>query len=442
VLLAGILLQGEDLLARWHNRGEVNGMQIERTAPPYEGLRVLELARVLAGPWIGQTLADLGAEVIKVESPEGDETRRWGPPFLSNADGSAADAAYFHSCNRGKESLVLDFRRPDDRERVARLACEADVLIENFKVGSLDKYGLDYATLARLNPALVYCSISGFGQDGRYADRPGYDFVAQAMSGLMDVTGEAGRAPQKVGVAVADLFTGLYGLIGIQAALAERARSGRGQRIDVALLDSTIGILANQAMNCLIGGSSPTRMGNAHPNIAPYQEFRTADGFIVVAVGNDAQFRSLCEALGCAQLADDARFAGNGARVRNRAALGEALAPRLAALSRDEALARLAAARVPSGPINTVAEALGDPNTRARGMVVACPADGYRDATIPGLATPIRFSRSRTSMSRPAPRLGSAADRAAWRPSTAGESPSRAAEPQEAGHLPGEGPGQ
>jgi crotonobetainyl-CoA:carnitine CoA-transferase CaiB-like acyl-CoA transferase len=398
-------------------------MQIERTAPPYAGLRVLELARVLAGPWIGQTLADLGAEVIKVESPEGDETRRWGPPFLANADGTAADAAYFHSCNRGKESLVLDFRRAEDRERVVQLACEADVLIENFTVGSLDKYGLDYAALARLNPALVYCSISGFGQDGRYADRPGYDFVAQAMSGLMDVTGEAGRPPQKVGVAVADLFTGLYGLIGIQAALAERARSGRGQRVDVALLDSTIGILANQAMNCLIGGSPPTRMGNAHPNIAPYQEFRTADGFIVVAVGNDAQFRSLCEALGCAQLADDPRFAGNGARVRNRAALEEALAMRLATLSREQALARLSAARVPSGPINTVAEALGDPNTRARGMVVACPADGYGAATIPGLATPIRFSRSQTSMSRPAPRLGSAGDRAAWRPSTAGESP-------------------
>jgi crotonobetainyl-CoA:carnitine CoA-transferase CaiB-like acyl-CoA transferase len=389
-------------------------MQIERTESPYAGLRVLELARVLAGPWIGQTLADLGAQVIKVESPEGDETRRWGPPFLANTDGSAADAAYFHSCNRGKESLVLDFREAEDRERVVRLACEADVLIENFKVGSLEKYGLDYASLARLNPALVYCSITGFGQDGRYADRPGYDFVAQAMSGLMDVTGEPGRPPQKVGVAVADIFTGLYGLIGIQAALAERARSGRGQRVDVALLDSTIGILANQAMNCLIGNLTPTRMGNAHPNIAPYQEFRTANGFIVVAVGNDAQFRSLCEALGCAQLADDPRFAGNGARVRNRSALEQALAPRLAALSREHALARLEAARVPSGPINTVAEALGDPNTRERGMVVACPAEGYRAPSIPGLATPIRFSRSKTNTSRPAPRLGSAGDRGAW----------------------------
>jgi len=377
---------------------------------------VLELARVLAGPWIGQTLADLGAEVIKVESPEGDETRRWGPPFLANADGSAADAAYFHSCNRGKESLVLDFRQAADRERAVQLAREADVLIENFKVGGLEKYGLDYASLARLNPALVYCSISGFGQDGRYADRPGYDFVAQAMSGLMDITGEPGRPPQKVGVAVADIVTGLYGLIGIQAALAERARSGRGQHVDVALLDTTIGILANQALNCLIGNLAPTRMGNAHPNITPYQEFRTADGFIVIAVGNDAQFRSLCAALDCAPLADDPRFAGNGARVRNRAALEQALAPPLAALPRAQALALLQAAGVPSGPINTVAEALGDPNTRERGMVLACAAEGYRSAVIPGLATPIGFSRSNTNVSRPAPRLNSAGgNRGEWR---------------------------
>jgi crotonobetainyl-CoA:carnitine CoA-transferase CaiB-like acyl-CoA transferase len=395
-------------------------MQSERIEPPYAGLRVLELARVLAGPWIGQTLADLGAQVIKVESPEGDETRRWGPPFLTNADGSAADAAYFHSCNRGKESLVLDFRRREDRERVVQLACEADVLIENFKVGGLGKYGLDYPSLAPLNPRLVYCSISGFGQSGRYADRPGYDFVAQAMSGLMDVTGEPARPPQKVGVAVSDIITGLYGLIGIQAALAERARSGRGQQVDVALLDSTIGILANQAMNYLAGNLTPTRMGNAHPNIAPYQEFRTADGFIVVAVGNDAQFRCLCEALECAPLADDPRFAGNGARVRNRSALEQVLAPRFAVLRRVDALARLAAAKVPSGPINTVAEALGDPNTREREMVISCPAEGYRDASIPGLATPIRFSRSTTAMSRPAPRLGSAGERSAWPSSVAG----------------------
>jgi crotonobetainyl-CoA:carnitine CoA-transferase CaiB-like acyl-CoA transferase len=390
-------------------------MQSDRTEAPYAGLRVLELARVLAGPWIGQTLADLGAQVIKIESPDGDETRRWGPPFLTNADGSAADAAYFHSCNRGKESLVLDFRKTADREQVVRLAREADVVIENFKVGGLEKYGLDYASLAPLNPALVYCSISGFGQDGRYANRPGYDFVAQAMSGLMDITGEPGRAPQKVGVAVADIVTGLYGLIGIQAALAERARSGRGQRVDVALLDSTMGVLANQVMNRLIGNLTPTRMGNAHPNIAPYQEFRTADGFIVVAVGNDAQFRCLCEALGCAPLADDPRFAGNGARVRNRTSLEQTLGPLLAALRREDALARLEAAGVPSGPINTVAEAFADPNTRERGMVVACPAEGYRIPSIPGLATPIRFSRSKTTPSRPAPRLGNAGDGAAWR---------------------------
>lgn len=389
-------------------------MQSERTEAPYAGLRVLELARVLAGPWIGQTLADLGAQVIKVESPEGDETRRWGPPFLTNADGSAADAAYFHSCNRGKQSLVLDFRRAADRERAVALARGADVLIENFKVGGLVKYGLDYESLAPLNPALVYCSISGFGQQGRHADRPGYDFVAQAMSGLMDITGEPGRAPQKVGVAVSDIVTGLYGLIGIQAALAERARSGRGQRVDVALLDCTIGILANQTLNHLIGNMSPTRMGNAHPNIAPYQEFRTADGFIVVAVGNDAQFRRLCAALGRAQLADDPRFAGNGARVRNRDALQGMLAPLFAALGREDALARLAAAGVPSGPINTVAEALADPNTREREMVVQCAAAGYSAASVPGLATPIRFSRSRIQCATPAPRLGSAGADDLW----------------------------
>ncbi len=400
-------------------------MQSERTEPPYAGLRVLELARVLAGPWIGQALADLGAQVIKIESPEGDETRRWGPPFLTNADGSAADAAYFHCCNRGKQSLVADLRKAQDRERVVRLACEADVLIENFKVGGLEKYGLDYSSLAPRNPRLVYCSISGFGQQGRYAERPGYDFVAQAMSGLMDVTGEPGRPPQKVGVAVSDIVTGLYGLVGIQAALTERARSGRGQRVDVALLDSTIAILANQAMNHLVGGFTPARMGNAHPNIAPYQEFHTADGFIVVAVGNDAQFRCLCAALGCAPLADDPRFATNSARVRNRSALEQALTPPLAALGREEALARLQAARVPAGPINTVAEALREPNTRERGMVLSCPAEGYRDASIPGLATPIRFSRSRSNAPRSAPRLDSAGDaRDMWQsPATSDEKP-------------------
>ena len=239
----------------------------------------------------------------------------------------------------------------------------------------------------------------------------------------MDVTGEPARPPQKVGVAVADITTGLYGLIGIQAALAERERSGRGQHVDVALLDSTIGILANQVMNFLVGGLTPTRMGNAHPNITPYQEFRTADGFIVVAVGNDAQFRCLCEALGCAAMADDPRFAGNAARVRNRSDLEQALAPHLAALRRVDALARLEAARVPSGPINTVAEALGDPNTRERGMVVASPAQGYRSTSIPGLATPIRFSRSATRVGRPAPRLGSAGgNRGTWRPTAVDDS--------------------
>ena len=284
------------------------------------GVRVVELARILAGPWIGQTLADLGADVVKVESPEGDDTRRWGPPFIET--GGERAAAYFHGCNRGKRSIVADFATERGREIVRRLAARSDVLIENFKVGGLKKFGLDYESLKRLNPRLVYCSVTGFGQTGPYAERAGYDFLIQGMSGYMDVTGDPNGEPQKVGVAVCDLFTGLYGVIAIEAALIERERSGRGQQIDLALFDTMGAMLANQAMNYLASGVAPRRMGNAHPNIAPYQTFPVADGYVIVAVGNDGQFARLCATLGLEPLAADERFATNAARVANRADAG------------------------------------------------------------------------------------------------------------------------
>ena len=265
---------------------------------PVAGLRVVEFARILAGPWIGQTLADLGADVVKVEAPGGDDTRSWGPPFVPGIDGDHLSAAYFHACNRGKRSIVLDFSTEHGRDAARRLAADADVVIENFKLGGLKKYGLDYESLSALNPRLVYCSITGFGQDGPYAHRAGYDYIVQGLGGIMDLTGDPQGEPQKVGVAFADIFTGLYGVIAIQAALAQRERTGRGQHIDMALLDCMTGVLANQALNYLVSGASPHRMGNAHPNIAPYQVFAVADGHIILAVGNDGQFARLCEALG------------------------------------------------------------------------------------------------------------------------------------------------
>ncbi len=261
-------------------------------APPLAGIRVIELARVLAGPWAGQMLADLGADVIKVERPgTGDETREWGPPFVATVEGAQPESAYFHCCNRGKRSIVVDFTTSRGQEILRRLAGTADVLIENYKVGALAKYGLDYASLAALNPRLVYCSITGFGQDGPYAARPGYDFMIQGLGGIMDLTGSPDGEPHKIGVAFADIFTGVYAVVGIQAALAVRERTGTGQHVDMALLDTQVGVLANQAMNYLISGRSPRRLGNAHPNIVPYQTFAVADGHIILAVGNDAQFQ-------------------------------------------------------------------------------------------------------------------------------------------------------
>ena len=369
---------------------------------PLAGLKVVELARILAGPWAGQTLADLGAEVIKIEAPEGDDTRRWGPPFLDRPrpDGTTERvAAYFHATNRGKSSAVCDFSDAGDLAALKALIAEADVLIENFKVGGLRKYGLDYETVREINPRLIYASITGFGQDGPRAAQAGYDFMVQGLCGIMDLTGEPDGAPQKIGVAWIDVLTGLYATIAIQAALVERARSGLGQHIDMSLLDAGVAALANQAANHLLGGETPRRMGNSHPNIVPYEVVEAADGHLIIACGNDRQFRALCGVLGLEALAGDARFATNPARVENRVALKAALGPKIAARSRADLIAALEAAGVPGGPINSVAEALAEPQIAARGLQVA--PEG-----IAGLRSPIRYSRSPLTLDRAAPALG------------------------------------
>ena len=361
------------------------------------GVRVVELARILAGPWIGQTLADLGADVVKVESPEGDDTRRWGPPFLET--GGERAAAYFHGCNRGKRSIVADFSTERGREIVRRLAARSDVLIENFKVGGLAKFGLGYDALSRLNPRLIYCSITGFGQTGPYAERAGYDFLIQGMSGYMDITGDPNGEPQKVGVAVSDLFAGLYGVIAVEAALIQRERTGAGQLIDLALFDTMGAMLANQAMNYLASGVAPRRMGNAHPNITPYQTFPVADGFVIVAVGNDAQFARLCATLGLDALARDSRFSTNAARVANRAVLERELTAAIRKWRRDALLAALERATVPAGPINTVADLFADPQFIARGMRIDPQGT-------PGVRSPLVMSESPLALERRSPKLG------------------------------------
>ncbi|BCH61742.1 CoA transferase [Agrobacterium vitis] len=364
---------------------------------PLSGLKVIELARILAGPWIGQTLADLGADVIKVESPQGDDTRTWGPPFID--DGVEKAAAYFHACNRGKRSVTADFTRAEDIKTLRDLIASADVVIENFKVGGLAKYGLDYDSLKELNPRLVYCSVTGFGQDGPYAQRAGYDFMIQGMSGIMDLTGEPDGAPQKVGVAFADIFTGLYGVIAIQAALAQRLQTGRGQFIDMALFDCMSAVLANQAMNYAASGIVPKRMGNNHPNIAPYQTFAVADGHIIIACGNDGQFGRLCGVLGLSELAVTPEFSTNAARVAHRDQLTTVMEDKTRQFERDDLLARLEAAAVPAGPINTVADLFADPQFAFRQMKIT--PDG-----VPGIRTPIVFSDAELETARRAPRLG------------------------------------
>jgi len=374
---------------------------------PLEGVRVVELARILAGPWAGQALADLGAEVVKVERlGAGDDTRQWGPPFLEGEHGERLDAAYFHSCNRGKKSLAVDFERPEGQEIVRRLAAGADVLIENFKTGGLAKYGLDYATLSKLNPRLIYCSITGFGHDGPYAHRAGYDFIIQGMGGMMDLTGEADREGQKPGVAFADVFTGLYSVIAIQAALRRREATGRGAEIDMALFDTQLAVLANQAMNYFVTGKPPRRMGNAHPNLVPYQVFEALDGPVIVACGNDRQARDFCRIVGRADLADDPAYRSNADRIRNREAYIDALAEATQRVRRDDLLAALEKASVPGGPINTVAEAFADPQAIARGMRLDLPASDVRGGTAPTQRAPIRLDGAGMVAERAAPRLG------------------------------------
>ncbi len=367
---------------------------------PLAGLRVVELARILAGPWIGQTLADLGADVIKVEAPAGDDTRTWGPPWIEHESGRSA--AYFHSCNRGKRSMIADYHDAKQLETVKRLIDHADVVIENFKVDGLAKYGLDYDSLKARNPRLVYCSVTGFGQDGPYAHRAGYDLAIQAMSGVMDLTGEADGPPQRLGVAFADVFTGLYGTIAIQAALAQRERTGKGQHIDMALLDTMIGVLGNQAMNYLATGKTPKRIGNAHPSIVPYQEFPCSDGHIIIACGNDGQFERLA---GLLALGDDALEANrtNAQRVGNRAELTGRIADIMQHKSREFWLTALEEKGIPAGPINTVEEALKDQQAVYRGLVIE------RDG-IPGIRSPMRFSDAPIGETGRCPGLGEHTD--------------------------------
>lgn len=363
---------------------------------PLAGLKVIELARILAGPWIGQTLSDLGADVIKIESPEGDDTRKWGPPFIDHEGDRSA--AYFHCANRGKTSRVVDFKNEVQLGELRELIADADILIENFKVGGLRKFGLDFETLHELKPRLIYCSVTGFGQDGPYAHRAGYDFLIQGMSGIMDLTGDPNGEPQKIGVAFADIFSGLYGVIGIQAALADRAKTGIGQQVDISLLDCMTGVLANQAMNFLASGKSPTRLGNAHPNIVPYQTFAVFDGHIIVACGNDRQFQALCQTLKLPEISDNPNFSSNPKRVENRDALTKILSVAFEAWTKQDILTALEIAVVPAGPINTVEEALFDPQIKHRAMQIA--PEG-----VPGLRTPISFSRSRLSLGNASPAL-------------------------------------
>lgn len=363
---------------------------------PLQGLKVVELSRILAGPWIGQSLADLGADVIKVESLDGDDTRKWGPPFIER-DGDKT-AAYFYSANRGKSSIVADFRAEDGREKVLELVRDADILIENFKVGGLAKYGLDYASLSEINPRLIYCSITGFGQSGPYANRAGYDFLIQGMSGLMSITGEPDGQPQKVGVAITDIVTGLYGAIGILAAVEQRHRTGKGQHIDMSLMDCATAALANQTMNYLATGTSPQRLGNQHPNIAPYQVLPVKDGHIILAVGNDRQFQSFCNTIEQHELANDPRFTTNQNRVENRDALTPLLEAALAEISSSELLPALEAANVPAGPINSVAQALEDPQIKHREMQIS--PEG-----VEGLRGPWVFSDAELATEKTAPIL-------------------------------------
>jgi len=388
------------------------------TPLPLSGIRVLDLSRVLAGPWCTQTLADLGADVIKVERPlrngsGGDDTRGWGPPFLKGRDGEdTAEAAYYLGANRNKRSITVDIAQPEGQALIRRLAAQCDVFIENFKVGDMARYGLDAATLRALYPRLVYCSVTGFGQTGPYADRAGYDYAIQGIGGLMSVTGERddlpGGGPQKVGVAVADLFTGMYASVAILAALRHRDATGQGQAVDMALLDTQVAMLANLGANFLATGVAPARAGNAHQNIVPYQVFETSDGHMILAVGNDGQFARFCEVAGRPELAADPRFARNADRVRHRAVLVPLLAELIAARPKQRWLSALEAAKVPCGAINDLAEVFADPQVQSRGMTVPMPhplAD-----TLRVVASPMKLSDTPVQYRRAPPLLGEHTD--------------------------------
>jgi len=381
---------------------------------PLHGVRVLDLSRVLAGPWATQTLADLGAEVIKIERPgAGDDTRHWGPPFTTTADGAPGDAAYFLCANRGKKSVELDIASPEGAEAVRRLAATCDVVVENFKTGGLKKYGLDYAALAAVNPKLVYCSITGFGQDGPDAHRAGYDYMIQAMGGLMSITGQPdgapGAEPMKVGVAVVDLFTGLYASNAILAALWHARASGEGQHVDIALFDVQAAMLANQATNWFVSGKAPTRMGNAHPNLAPYQPFPCSDGMVVIAGGNDGQVRALAKALGVEPMGGDPRFATNALRVQHRAELSPTLSALTAGFTMKDLMAALEAAGVPCGPVNTVDQVFEEPQALHRGLTVE-QSRADLAAPIRTVASPIRLSKTPVRYDAPPPKLGQHTD--------------------------------
>ena len=364
---------------------------------PLKGIKVVELARILAGPWAGQLLADLGAEVIKVESEQGDDTRAWGPPFIERDND--VSAAYFHGCNRGKKSITVDLSTSQGQERIKKLVKESDILIENFKVGGLKKYGLDYESLKTKNKALIYCSITGFGQDGPYATRAGYDYIIQGMSGLMSITGEPGGPPLKTGVAITDIFTGIYASTAILAALHQRKETGLGQHIDMSLLDSAVAILANQGMNYLSTGNSPGRMGNFHPNLSPYQVFECSDGHIIIATGNDQQYQRLCDILQCPELGKNPKFESNAKRVENRHELDDVLSRKTKNWKKAKLLMRCEVTSIPAGPINSLDEVFSDEQIIHRGMRLIL--DG-----IPSIRSPIRFSESELNLDKPSPKLG------------------------------------
>lgn len=366
-------------------------------ATPLEGLKVIELARILAGPWAGQTLGDLGAEVIKVEAREGDDTRQWGPPFVERENDKTA--SYFHSCNRGKSSVIVDFRTDEGKAVLIELVRDADILIENFKVGGLKKYGLDYENLAKVNPKLIYCSITGFGQTGPYAHRAGYDYIIQGMSGFMSITGEPDGAPQRAGVAITDIFTGVYATSAILAALHMRARTGKGQHIDMSLLDSAVCVMANQALNYLTTGNPPQRTGNYHPNLTPYQVFECRDGHIIIATGNDGQYQRLCDILGLPEMASAPEYLKNANRVENREDMIAKLSARTVLMSKGDLLTACEAKGVPAGPINSMDEVFADPQVVHRQLQVNL--DG-----IPSVRSPFMFSDAELKLDRPSPKLG------------------------------------